>query len=140
MITLVSKIAHYSRNVKKISPFYIIVQNGENILDYDKHGIYLSTISGIGVEDLWYDETKPLPSSYTNERIKYLDMVNNSGRPVFSIDYVDDGSGYAGENRRRIEDYISKTRAKGYIPYAARADRELDTLVIIPGVQPRLKD
>ncbi len=136
MINFVAKIAHYARAVRGYAPFYVIPQNGESILDYDTHGIYLSTISAIGVEDLWYDGTTPNTSSYVNERLQYLNLITSAGKPVLSVDYVDDGTGYVGENRSRIDDYITKARSSGFIPYAARVDRELDRLVIIDEVQP----
>lgn len=64
-------------------------------------------------------------------------MVASENKPVFSVDYVDDGGGYVGENKDRIDDYHSKALAKGYIPYAARVDRALDELNIIKGIQIR---
>jgi len=55
MIEFVEEIAEYCREVKGITDFYIIQQNGERILENDENGTYLNTISGIGIEDLWYD-------------------------------------------------------------------------------------
>ena len=48
-------------------------------------------------------------------------MVANENKPVFSVDYVDDGSGYVGENKDRIDDYYSKALAKGYIPLRSQS-------------------
>lgn len=62
MIEFVEEIAEYCGEVKGITDFYIIPQNGERILEYDENGTYLDTISGIGIEDLWYDGTDPIPS------------------------------------------------------------------------------
>ena len=70
------------------------------------------------------------------ERVPYLNKVLSTGKPVLSVDYVDDGSGYVGRNRERIDDYREKAMKMGYIPYAAMSDRELDELNIIGGVQP----
>ena len=39
-------------------------------------------------------------------------------------------------NKERIDDYREKALSKGYIPYVAMSDRELDELNIIEGVQP----
>ena len=55
MIEFVEEIAEYCREVKGITDFYIIQQNGERILENDENGTYLNTISGIGIEDLRYD-------------------------------------------------------------------------------------
>jgi len=136
MINFVLEIAEYCRETRGLSNFYIIPQNGERILEYDKNGIYLETISGIGIEDLWYKGLDPNPAQVVEERIQYIDQVAIAGKIVLSIDYVDDGSGYKGENKERIDDYVSKAREQGYIPYVGQSDRALDELVIIPGVQP----
>ena len=69
-------------------------------------------------------------------RFPYLDKVLSAGKPVFSVDYVDDGSGYLGSNRERIDDYRAKAMKRGYLPYAALSARALDELNIIPGIQP----
>ncbi len=136
MIDFVASIADYCRNRTGNPDFLVIPQNGENIIDYDQNGTYLEKISGIGVEDLWYNGLQPNPESYVQERIQYLDLIKEHDKIVLSVDYVDDGTGYVGENKERIDDYINKARSKGYIPYAAKSDRALDELNIIPGVQP----
>ena len=58
------------------------------------------------------------------------------GKPVLSVDYVDDGSGYAGANRIRIEAYWTKATEAGFAPYVASVDRTLDRFVQISGLQP----
>jgi len=137
MIVFVEEIAHYCRDIRGKRDFYIIPQNGERILEFDVDGSYLRTISGIGVESLWYDGLDPIPPEETEERTPYLDEILDAGKAVFSVGYVDDGSGYAGSNKMRIDDYRAKALGKGYIPYIARSDMELDELNIIEGVQPR---
>lgn len=128
MIDFLVEIASYCRDEKGKAGFYIIPQNGERILDYDADGSYLETISGIGVESIWYDGITPLPSSDVEERIQYLDDISGADKVVFSVDYVDDGTGYFGENKHRIDDYLTKASNKGYISYVARSDFELDEL------------
>jgi len=130
MIELVLEIANYCRYEKGVIDFCIVPQNGENILEYDD-GRYLGTISGIAVEDLFYIGVASAPESWISERVKYLDIMKNAGKPVFVVDYVDDGSGYIGENKKRIDDFISKALERGYIPYPALSDRELDELNVI---------
>lgn len=134
MISFIVEIANYCRN-KTSADFYIIPQNGERLLEYD-NGTLLKIISGWAVEDLFYNGTEPLPEYITNERMYYLDKVLNAGEVVLVVDYVDDGSGYIGTNKERIDDFRAKALARGYIPYAAIVDRELDELNIIEGVQP----
>lgn len=136
MIKFIDEIAHYCRNEKNLSDFMIIPQNGERLLDYDTNGTLIETISGIGVEDLFYGGLNPVPSSLVMERTKYLDEIKLHGKLVLSVDYVDDGTGYNGKNKERIDDYIRRARKRGYIPYAALEDRGLDELNIIKGIQP----
>ena len=134
MINLIVEIAKYCRE-RTDGMFYIIPQNGERILDYDD-GRLLMNISGWGVEDLFYSGIEPLPYDTVQQRKRYFDLLIKNGRFVLSIDYVDDGSGYIGENKRRIDDYIEKARSSSYIPYVALFDRNLDELNVIEGVQP----
>lgn len=130
MVKFIEEIADYCR--RKIKNCYIIPQNGERLLEFDNKGALVSVVSGWAVEDLFYNGTEPATEDEINERTYYLDRVQSKGKPIFSVDYVDDGSGYAGENLQRIRDYLKKAREKGYIPYAARSDRNLDELVILP--------
>ncbi len=134
MINLITDIAEYARS-RVTHHFYIIPQNGERILNYD-NGTLLSIIDGWGVEDLFYNGLNKNDGDEIAERITYFDKLVSEHKKVFSVDYVDDGSGFVGENRKRINDYIDKARSRGYIPYAARSDRMLDELNVINGVQP----
>ena len=138
MLELIEDIATYSRN-KAGDDFLIIPQNGERILKYDD-GSILDVVSGWGVEDIFYNGTQLWSEDewehIVEERMPYLKMVLSSGKPVLSVEYVDDGSGYVGKNRERIDDYREKALSMGYIPYAAVSDRGLDELNIIEGVQP----
>ena len=136
MINFIIEIAHYARSLVD-GDFYIIPQNGERLLDYD-NGSLISEINGWGVEDLFYNGTIPNPEEIISERETYFDKILLSGKKVFSVDYVDDNSGYIGENKERIDDYLNRAREKGYIPYAAKSDRMLDELNTIEGVQPKL--
>jgi cysteinyl-tRNA synthetase len=131
MINWVKRIAHHARNVRGRSDFLVIPQNGERLLDYDG-GIdyldaddFLNTISGLGVEDLYYDETTPVEESITAARKLLLDRVRKTGKKILVVDYVDQGSRPplppAAEFRERaIRD--------GYLPYAALEDRRLDEI------------
>ena len=136
MVSLINDLAQYAK--EKEPGFYIIPQNGEGILKYD-NGL-LNIVSGWAAEDLFYNGTTPYNEEEFNyilhDRIPYLDTVLSHNKFVLSVDYVDDGTGYRGENKERIDDYINKARKKGYIPYVAIQDRELDELNIIEGIQP----
>ncbi len=116
------------------SSFLVVPQNGERIIELC--GDLLPIVSGWAVEDLFYDETERVDSAETAERLGYLSSVISDGKPILSVDYVDDGTGYSAENKERIDDYIRLARSHNMIPYAARSDRELDIINRIPGVQP----
>jgi len=98
--------------------------------------MYLENISGIGVEDLFYDGTEPQPEDEVSFRTNYLGRFRDAGKLVLSVDYVDDGSGVVGENLLRIKNYRDRALALGFLPYAARSDRALDELNVIDGIQP----
>ena len=131
MIRFIEEIAGYAR--KKAGPgFLVFVQNGERLLDYD-NGSLLSTVSGWASEDVFYDGLEL--SEWTAEKVPRLDRVVKAGKLVLVVDYVDDGSRSAAD-LRRIERFRGMALERGYVPYAALVDRELDELNVIPGVQP----
>jgi cysteinyl-tRNA synthetase len=135
MINLVRRIGHHARITRGVSGFYVFPQNGEPILEYDGNGGFLQTVSGIGVEDVFYDETTAQSAAFTTFRLGYLEQFVGAGKLVLSTDYVDDGSG-SGANTARIADFIAQAEAEGFLPYAALSDRALDEINTIPGVQP----
>ncbi len=135
MIALVEWIANYARSHGN-PKFLIFPQNGEEILLYDRDERYRRVISGLGVEDLFYDETiRRLPRE-TNYRLRFLRLLQKMGKRILCVDYVDDGRGAIAENKARITDFVRRCRAEKFDFYAARKDRELDRVNIIPGVQP----
>ena len=91
----------------------------------------LDTISAIGIEDLYYDGTAAIPAAVTAERNKLLSGVKSAGKPVLVVDYVD--RGIRPEPEAIVGDFLTKANADGYIPYAARADRELDEINVFAG-------
>ncbi len=130
MITFVKEISEYCRE-KAGDGFLIIPQNGENIIDYDIADVYINSISGIGIEDLFFDGTEPVSEIEIDYRIVFIERIKGSDKYVFSIDYVDDGSGYSGKNKERIDKYYKYCDDRNYLPYPGRSDRELDELNII---------
>ncbi len=127
MIVFIKEIAEYCRGVAG-KEFMIIPQNGERIIDYDYKSDFVNAISGIGIEDLFFNETDEIAKSEKDFRIGFIDRIKANDKYVFSVDYVDDGSGYSGKNRDRIDAYRDLCKKRGYIPYPAISDRELDEL------------
>ncbi len=133
--TLASSMVSFIEDIsERAGTMLIIIQNGERLLEFRKY--LLRFVNGIGVEDLWYNGTREKKSSEIATRLKYIRKFDKAGKIVLVIDYVDDGRGYSGENLKRIESFISKSRREGFIPYVAKSDRKLDEIVIIPGIQP----
>jgi cysteinyl-tRNA synthetase len=130
MIELVKRIAHQARVERGQAGFHVVPQNGERILDYDLAGDYLQVVSGLGVEDLYYDGTSPIPAAQTAARKAYLNQVTGLGKPVLVVDYVDGGSRPPASI---VTDFRAKAVAVGFVPYAARSDRELDEINTFAG-------
>jgi cysteinyl-tRNA synthetase len=130
MIGLVGRIAHHARVDRGNADFYVIPQNGERIFDYDSADTYLDTISGIGIEDLYYDGTSAIDAAVTAERKALLQLVRDAVKPVLVVDYVDRG---IRPPEAVVGDFRNKARDDDYIPYAARTDRELDEINTFAG-------
>jgi cysteinyl-tRNA synthetase, unknown class len=125
MIDWVEKLAEYARVQKGKPDFYVIPQNGEELLKYDTDGSFLKTLSAVGVEDLYYNETSSQNAAGIAYRSANLNKVVAAGKPVLVIDYVSDGSGYQGNNKLRIDDFWTKASSAGYTPQVSSIDRNL---------------
>ncbi len=140
MINLIVEIYNYCMGKIGDSPFYIIPQNGEKILEYDRDSNLMRIVSGWAVEDIFYNDTLLWDSEEADwiidNRIFYLDKLLSMGKIILSVDYVDNGMGYSGKNKERIDDYMRKCENKGYMPYVAIYDRALDEINIIKDIQP----
>ncbi len=137
MIELVKWIAEYCKTQSSFGDnFLIIPQNGVRILNYDVDGSYLNTVSGVGAEDIWYDETSKKSSAEIDERVRLLRRFIAANKPVLAVDYVDDGSGFSGNNKERMLDFASKCQAENFRYYVADSDRELNRVNVIAAVQP----
>jgi cysteinyl-tRNA synthetase len=130
MIGLVQRIARHARVDRAKPDFYVIPQNGERIFEYDSGDSYLATISGMGIEDLYYDGTAELPAAETAERKALLERITLTGKPVLVVDYVDGGTR---PPETIVGEFRNKALADGYLPYAARTDRELDEINTFSG-------
>ncbi|WP_051261933.1 MJ1477/TM1410 family putative glycoside hydrolase [Desulfovibrio inopinatus] len=118
MITLVGQI---SQTLKASIPSALIFpQNGEAIIDdadEAQTAIYLTTIDGLGMEDLFYHSTQE-DRTY---RLSLLPQYTSAGVGIFNIEYID-STAYT-TYRQTIEDQAVKI-----IPYASHPDRSLDSL------------
>lgn len=134
MIAFVQRIAEYARG--KNESFQIFPQNGEAIMQYDYDGKYVGVIDGIGIEDLWYDETKRQDQAETEYRLAYIRQIADAGKRVLSVDYVDQPRGFSAANKIRVLSYATLCQSEGFYCYAARSNRDLNNLNVIAGVQP----
>lgn len=125
MINFIYGISREARELDR--NFIIILQNGENILEYDD-GELVKTIDGIAVEDLYYDERSRQDEDDTDYRIEYLEKIKDEAKPVLVVDYTVESG-----NDTVVEDFITRAENDGYIPYAAHKDRELDEIITFPG-------
>lgn len=135
MIELVEWIGDYASELRG-SPVAVYPQNGERLLDYDDEGRYMAAISGLGVEDLWFNGTKRQPARETNFRLPFLRQAKTAGKRILTVEYVDRNGSLSGANGSRIQTYLSLAEAEGFDFYVARTDRELDRINTLTGVQP----
>jgi len=125
MADFVIGLAEYAR--ERHPGFGVFPQNAEEL------GIrfpdYLETVTGIGVEDLYYgyprDHT-PSPPGWTAEREAVLDQWVAAGKLVLTIDYS--------RRPEQIDDAYARAQARGYVPFVTV--RSLSRLVINEGHEP----
>lgn len=125
MVDFILDFTKYAREKKP--GFGVFPQNAEEL------GIlfpeYLDTMTGIGVEDLYYGyprDHEPSPADWSAERETILDQWVAAGKLVLTIDYT--------ARPEQIADAYSRALAHGYIPYVT--DRNLGRLRINPGFEP----
>jgi cysteinyl-tRNA synthetase len=123
MVNLVKTIANYARTIKCNPYFGIFPQNAEAL---SSHNDYVQTVTGIGAEDVWYNDNISQSSSYTNGVLQNLDVFDSAGKLVLVVDYV--------TQIAKIDDFYQKAVAKDYVPYATQ--RTLDVLTINAGHEP----
>jgi cysteinyl-tRNA synthetase len=120
MIKFVIEIAEYAR--KKNPVFLIVPQNAEDILKFDYNDNYLNTISGIGVESLFYKKTNKRSEKYVKNRLKYILKVKNSGKFVLVTDYIYDPKN---PNEDIIINFINLCNKYGFYGYPANINLKL---------------
>jgi cysteinyl-tRNA synthetase len=125
MADFVIGLAEYAR--QRHPGFGVFPQNAEELgLRFPD---YLETVTGIGVEDLYYgyprDHT-PSPPEWTAEREVILDQWVAANKLVLTIDYT--------QRPEQIDDAYARARARGYVPYVTV--RSLGQLIINAGYEP----
>ncbi|HED53180.1 MAG TPA: hypothetical protein ENJ00_03145 [Phycisphaerales bacterium] len=140
MIEWVETISNYARTTRGNSGFLVFPQNAADIIRDDNDNLdalstrYFNAISGIGIEDLYYNELTAQPPAETNYRIAQLDEYIAHSKTVLVTDYVIDANDQsAATNSVRSADFIDRCRAAGYVPYAALNDRDLNEIITFGG-------
>jgi cysteinyl-tRNA synthetase len=106
-----------------LSGFGVFPQNGEGL---GTHADYLAAVTGIGREDVWYNDNDPQDSVETAQAVAGLDRFRAAGKLVLVIDYVTQAG--------LVDDFYAKALAEGYVPYATV--RALDRLTVNAGHEP----
>jgi cysteinyl-tRNA synthetase, unknown class len=125
MVDFILEFTRYAR--RKHPGFGVFPQNAEEL--GRRFPDYLATMTGIGVEDLYYGyprDHEPSPPDWTAEREAILDLWAAAGKLVLTIDYT--------ARPEQIADAYGRALAHGYIPYVT--DRSLGRLRINPGFEP----
>jgi cysteinyl-tRNA synthetase, unknown class len=128
MIDWVEKIVEHARVDRGKPNFHVIPQNAEALLPYDTTGKFLKEISGVGVESLYFNGVQAQDPGSIAGRSANLNKVVAAGKPVLVIDYINDGSGYQGSNKVRIDSFWQRANLAGYTPQVNPLDRTTLTL------------
>ena len=125
MADFVIALAGYTR--ERHPGFGVFPQNAEELgLRFPD---YLETVTGVGVEDLYYGyprDHEPSPADWTAEREAILDRWVAAGKLVLTIDYT--------RRAEQIDDAYARAQARGYVPFVTV--RSLGQLIINEGHEP----
>ncbi|MEX2236151.1 MAG: MJ1477/TM1410 family putative glycoside hydrolase [Dehalococcoidia bacterium] len=124
MADFVHAIAAYAR--ERDPDFYLFVQNAAELVELAG---YLSGITGIGQEDIYYGynaDNQATPATVSAEMEGFLDQFKAAGKIVLTIDYA--------TTPTKVNDAYARSRAKGYVPFVTV--RALDQLTLNPGQKP----
>jgi cysteinyl-tRNA synthetase len=125
MVDFVVALADYARG--QHPGFLVFPQNAAELaLDYPD---YLTSIDGIGQEDIYYgypDEGDKSPPDFVAELERNLDLFVEAGKTVLIIGYT--------TNAGQIAHHYQQGRERGYIPFATT--RLLDRLTVNTGFEP----
>ncbi|MBN1218351.1 MAG: endo alpha-1,4 polygalactosaminidase [Anaerolineae bacterium] len=125
MADFIIDLAEYAR--QKRPGFGVFPQNAEELGAMFPD--YLETVTGVGVEDLYYGyphDHAASPADWTAARETILDQWIEDGKLVLTIDYT--------TRPEQIADAYQRARARGYVPYVT--DRSLGRLRLNPGFEP----
>lgn len=130
MRSFVGALSEYAR---AIQPGFIVVpQNGNELITDSGDSLdsvmtgYLSSIDGMGREDLFYgydDDNQPTPAAESNYLIPFLDLAEAHGIEILVTDYC--------STPAFVDDSYERNLSKGYTPFAAN-HRELDDVPPYP--------
>jgi len=126
MRKFVQDISNYSKKINK--NFLIIPQNGCEIIEKDGNldERYLSSIDGMGQEDLFYgflEDNVPTPEEETNYILSFLEKARDAGKKILVIDYC--------WSKDYVDDSYNKNFSHNFISFAAD-HRELDDIPNYP--------
>jgi cysteinyl-tRNA synthetase len=124
MIDFIKKIKDYAK--AKNPKFLIFPQNGSFIINYDYRGIYYDIVDGLGIESLFYNELDL--KTDISQRLNILRGYKEHNKTILVTDYIDDGSGFVGDNKKRVNDFYKRTLKEDFVPYCADKSRSLDNI------------
>lgn len=118
MIRFLVRLSAYVRS--KYPGLGIIMQNAENLL---AHAEVRAAIDGAAKEELLYGQAggaRRNPKGEIEYATKELQRLKREGKAVLAVEYLDDAD--------KAATAAQEIRALGFVPYVAKADRELATL------------
>jgi len=137
MVNFVASIAAHARAVDP--DFFVISQNAPELAT--NIPAYLSTVDGIGLEDIYYGydaDGLATPTNVTTEQETYLNVFKNANKLVLTVDYPfsnsEDVPHFDVPTLTKINNAYSQSLANGYVPYCSV--RNLDYLTVNPGFNP----
>jgi cysteinyl-tRNA synthetase len=137
MIEWVRTISEYARVTRGLDGFLVFPQNASDIIRNDDYELdelsdaYFTAIDGIGIEDLFYDETRVQPEDQVDYRMEQLTEYRERGKTVLVTDYVLRESFTPGNSDGIVADFYRRTLDAGFIPYAAVENRDLDEVATL---------
>lgn len=81
----------------------VIPQNGSQLLNHED---FLSTISGIGIEDLFSIGDKKQPASHSKGILSQLKPLSAAGKPALVIEYPKKPANQAGSQKLAAENHL----------------------------------
>ncbi len=127
MVNLVIAIANYGRARSPLRDDWgVFPQNAEEL---GSHPEYLNVVTGIGIEELYYQATNvPVPENERLYREALVDRFKQAahGGLILTVDYTNQPA--------QINDAYARAAGKGYVAYATNV--ELDRLRLNAGHEP----